>query len=85
MAAGKTQPHAELESRRRSGCYETQVQNWLLDQGDPSRRWKQPQRGGMMLGGGVSPRSSGKSREPQSGDTGFLTASSASALLVHQM
>jgi hypothetical protein len=34
-------------------------------------RKKQPRSGEMGLGGGVSPRSSGKRNEPQSGDTRY--------------
>jgi hypothetical protein len=36
---------------------------------------EQPRSGGMVLGGGVSPRSGKKKREPQSGATGCDTVS----------
>jgi hypothetical protein len=45
----------------------------------PDERENQPRSGEMVLGGGVSPRSSGKKNEPQSDDTSYDTDTVATA------
>ena len=50
----------------------------------PDERENQPRSGEMVLGGGVSPRSSGGKNEPQSGDTSYDTDTVGTAEVLTQ-
>ena len=65
-------------------CVIAQVENETVGSIAPGERKNQPRSGEMVLGGGVSPRSSGKRNEPQSGDTSYGTDTVGTTELLSQ-
>jgi hypothetical protein len=72
----------ETESRR-CLCHSS-IRNETVRSVAPDERDNQPRGGEMVLGGGVSPRSSGKRNEPQSGDTSYDTDTVGTAPVLTQ-
>ena len=68
---------------RRSLCHSSS-RNETVGSIAPDERENQPRSGEMVLGGGVSPRSSGKKNEPQSGDTSYDTDTVGTAEVLTQ-